>query len=534
MDIKERTQYITKIKCLSGYVFAASFVLFSIHQIIWPYGCKTLVVTSVTSLICGKLIYNRTINYVKDEFKSKWKIILYGLASFFIEHDEYVMKIKKIEALGFQKEWSIFYSKLSYIVTGFFLTFVIACVTKKAKNYITELWRLTEKKERYIATGYFVLIIFIAGYLYATNPNWYLQFGNGLYSVDSGWIVAQLYPKMTYYDIRHPIIGILFAPIYSVLNGFISLIMPTNIIEVMSLFLMQAIFIFMLCLVGVMLRNMTNEIGVLYLWLASFPFMLYSFAPEKYQMCLFFFVIYLYAIQRNNHTGLYAYVISTGMLPTNIWTIIFQLFREGSLKEKIKGFFFLCVTGVATIVCLGRVQLLNINTLLREVDAMGMFRVRTYSVQEQLYSLINMIYCCIFPASSHVDDNFGMIWNNVTENAVPIVWIVFIVVVIGTLCSLKNNFYRVCFIYVIFAYILFGPLNWATYESPLFSILFSWAVIPLFVRGIAVVAPLFNIDASKFIKLLSIILLTMNIAMLLVMNDYLKGIVSEDCSLYDF
>lgn len=47
----------------------------------------------------------------------------------------------------------------------------------------------------------------------------------------------------------------------------------------------------------------------------------------------------------------------------------------------------------------------------------------------------------------------------------------------------KERIYQISFAWMIYAWILFVPLNWSVIETPLFNLYFSWAILVLFIGG---------------------------------------------------
>ena len=100
-----------------------------------------------------------------------------------------------------------------------------------------------------------------------------------------------------------------------------------------------------------------------------------------------------------------------------------------------------------------------------------------------IISVINMIQNAIVSLPSEVR-NGEYFWSALSSKISIIAIIIIIGIVLGGIYKKREWFNGVCIIWVMFSIVLFVILNWTPYESPLFSILFSWAIIPLFVNGV--------------------------------------------------
>ena len=79
-------------------------------------------------------------------------------------------------------------------------------------------------------------------------------------------------------------------------------------------------------------------------------------------------------------------------------------------------------------------------------------------------------------------------------------------------CVNRKKMYSKIFIsWTGFASILFFILNWSVHESPLFSIYFSWAVIPLLIMGIDYIIKKLRIKRIIIYIPLYIAMITINI-----------------------
>ena len=94
-----------------------------------------------------------------------------------------------------------------------------------------------------------------------------------------------------------------------------------------------------------------------------------------------------------------------------------------------------------------------------------------------------MIHSVFLPIDASVEPGY-VVWKDVTIGWSILGIVIFLILMYGFVRKYRETLYQVALSWVLFAFILFVPLNWAVKETPLFNIMFHWAVILLFVSGL--------------------------------------------------
>ena len=83
---------------------------------------------------------------------------------------------------------------------------------------------------------------------------------------------------------------------------------------------------------------------------------------------------------------------------------------------------------------------------------------------------------------------------------------------VSVIDKIQYKFFRICAAWLVFSFIFVVILGWLPYESPLFGLYFSWAVIPLFKFGADALMKLFNMKPKPIYTVLLCSMLFINIA----------------------
>lgn len=212
----------------------------------------------------------------------------------------------------------------------FFITFTV--------NYIVELIKLVfsdiNRKDiiRYIVISLILVITIVLAY--NLKKSLYEQY-DLIYSIDSGWTFKNIFQNFNYYDIRHPLLNIMTYPIYSVVYIPISVFYNGENIEILKAIMMQVINIQLVLITAVMISKIFKNKNIFYFYMMSASTITYIFFFEKYQLCVFIIVAYLF-MKENKKNTLPLAVASFGSMATSIFIIVVNIFNKESLKEKIK------------------------------------------------------------------------------------------------------------------------------------------------------------------------------------------------------
>lgn len=480
-------------KALWGIFLGASFAVFSLQQMI-DYSAAYMVFTVLGSfgvgMVIGIRLMPRQISFIKNEKVINFIILLVSGLLIIAAYkqkgclyapviNEKMMERGLPEAVCFMLD---FFHPRYYILSIPAVWFILSCVFRVCRNLVLDLFdgiSQREKKMYFVITLALFVVVIIK---YNAQPMWYLQYDN-VYSIDSGWCFQSIYPQIGYYDIRHPLMSELTFPIWAVITGILQLIAPSNLIGVLSAVFMQWINIGMLILTGIMLRKITGNIVVFFAYLCSFPTLLFVLSFEKYQMCVFVLVLYLYGKFRKRAEADVFLILTAGLMPTNAVIAVLDFFDREPLKEKMKHIGKIVALGLAILVCFGRVHLIDLRQAFSEIaSSHSRFGFSALSIPERINAVFSMIQSSFVALPSEAGERY--LWLSVAEKISVLSILIVAIIVIGMILGRKEKIYNICSLWVLFAFVLFVALNWAPYETPLFAIIFSWAIIPLFVKGL--------------------------------------------------
>ena len=339
-------------------------------------------------------------------------------------------------------------------------------------------------------------MLFVLYFLYRDKPIFYTGY-DSIYSFDSGWFLESMLADLYYYDIRHPLMSIITFPVYS----SIDFIFNFDI----KVVLLQLINVQLILLIGLELKKITNNKYVYYMFLISFPTISYLLFLEKYVICVFFITTYIYNLFVRKKDSFLLFPLIVGTMPTNIYTIFFEFFRDNKIKKKILSILKIGVICLLIFVVFGRLHCFFNG--FKEIDKMKKsFAKVNYTIVNKINATSNMIEGSFIALPSSYN-NGKYLWNDNLNRFSYLSIVIIALMLIGLIKEIKNKkYYYLCFLSsFIFSLILFIGLNWAVKEAPLFSFCFSWAMIPLLVSGIDFILGCFKIKRKSFIYCLLII-----------------------------
>ena len=373
------------------------------------------------------------------------------------------------------------------------------------------------ERKAYAVLSLVLSLAVLAAYL--SNAQWYQQYDK-VYSIDSGWCYRNIFPNLDYYDIRHPIMSELAFPIWAAVTGILQLVAPANRMEVLTAVVMQWFNVQLLLLVGLMLRKLTGSRTVVCLYLCSFPTLLYVLFFEKYQICAALLVFYVYAVCRGKKFSSGALILSVGTMPTNGFAAILELTASRPWKDKLRRIAIIAAGGFAALVCMGRGFLLNLPLAAEQLGAKhSSFGSGELGLKERVYSVVNLFQSCFTALSSSAEDRY--LWTSIITGVTLLGVLLLALMLLGAVVGWRDRFLRACTLWAAFAFLLFVGLNWAPHETPLFSILFSWAVIPLVKRGTDWIIQSLHMPRRGTYAVLLTVMLTVNIAQLIDISHFL-------------
>lgn len=510
------------IKVIFSILMGISFGIFSCQQIVL-YLEKFMVISCFVSFLIGGYItykiYDRIGPYLK---RNRNLIFLLLLITLVLVYSGYIQKgisfsqlfEENCLSLGLPSEvvsaFNIF-GIVYYIASIPAVWMLVVVIFEYCKYFIKSIFDNLDKNEKKIYLFVAIFLMAVVSAVYLLQKEWFLQY-DMVYSIDSGWCYDRIFPDLSYYDIRHPLISELTFPIWTLIRFFLETFAPQNLVQVLTGIFFQWINIWMLIFVGIMLRKMTNDIMLFYLYMCSFPTILFSFSLEKHQLCVFLLVSYVYSKLRKQSGSRGLLVLTAGVMPTNAFIGFIELLVKQSIKEKIKNIVQIFMIGLLVIIFFGRAHLIDPVNVYREISEMlSSFATGSLSISQRFFSVINMIESAFIALTSSVTEG-QYFWESITEEIPLLAVVLTAFLILGSIIGRKEMFYRVCTVWVLFAFVLFVGLNWAPQESPLFTIIFSWAIIPLFVKGLNYMVEKISANKKLIYASILVFMLSLNIA----------------------
>ena len=335
-----------------------------------------------------------------------------------------------------------------------------------------------------------------------------------IYSLDSGYCLKFLYPDPTYAYIHHTLISLLLFPIYAIAHGVSLLLGPSAFIEALVITILN---MEIMLVVGVMLRQITQNDDVLALYTVAAPLWMLSICPEKYSVTIFTLVLSIYLYHyRHDRGAKAAAVLATGANSVNILGCIFYTLDAGWKKAlpraaKLAFLFF------SLLVVMGRLDILV--RFSKHFEWVGIFNQTESSFLYKCYAALDAMAAAIFVLPFEADVQF--FWAGIGSRFNVLGALVLTVCLIGLFSKRKERTTVIFGFWMTFLAVLIVILNWAPYESPLFAYSFFWAYVVLFVYGIQHVFRRKPVYAKFALRGLMALCLMMNVYHLTALLTYL-------------
>ncbi len=373
------------------------------------------------------------------------------------------------------------------------LFYLLLWIVMKAIGFLSSFWDSLDREDQKL----YVLLTSVASAAvlaaYTFNTGWFMQYDR-IYSIDSGFCYLNIFPQLSYYDIRHPIMSVVAFPLWAVIHTVLGWFVPAQLLEILCAACLQLVNVQLLLLIGFMLREMSGSRWTLMLYLVSSPILLFTFFFEKYQLAVFFLVLYVYQLYRKEKGSDTCFILASGLMPTSTFIYANEVLHPEPIKIKLKKTCSVFLQGVAILICTGRAHLLYPKQLMTEVSSMAKrFGMKSIDLKNCLFSLSNMVHSVFLDLSSVVDyDKVIYYWPDVLNKPSILGIVISAIVFLGFLMNLKDRFTQICFVWAGVSVILFCVFQWSVIESPLFGIYFAWALISLFQKGFQAILEKFH------------------------------------------
>ena len=535
VEIKESIDKFWQTESLLKRLFFVVFVLlfsFSLtiytvqHIIIGPYYQQSILVTALSSLLIGGWFCRKPIKEVLElSVKRPYVLLLFTIWVLFIQYYTFRNKneLSRANLLELSGKVDLF-SLAWYLFAGLSLLFFLMWFYKRIGGSICSVYTGVKRKDVVLLLIVVAIYALIISVLYLTCPNMYNQLDN-VYSNDSRWVVEGIFSDVNYYDLRHPIMSELFFPIWAGLNGFLKLLgvnsyrLPTAIIFI------QIINVFCIFTVAVALGKLTKNRYVTIMYILSMPSLLYCLTLEKYQIPLLFIVLYVYDyFNERNNSGIFL-VTTVGLNPVFGMLWCNELINNKlALKIRIKRLIVYAASLILVLIGTGRGLLFFMDNLLLQFDRETLFfRSGVFSVREKLIGICNLHNNCVLALDSYITEPYlwlgdgvsmkiSYTWLGVNQSISIVGILIILITLLGIWAGRKEQLYRLCGLWIsIVPLFMFLVMNLSPFETPLYSIFFSWSLIPLFVKGIEQIVALFRVSRNGIYVMLCCIIAFINV-----------------------
>jgi hypothetical protein len=387
---------------------------------------------------------------------------------------------------------------ISFFVICLFHYFWLAFLYKLCNHFL----KTVEKSEKIYFTILSIIIIILIIRTFSITTVFYEPTVNGniihydvVYNFDSpNHIVTNVYAniKAAENDIRQPLFGVFALPfgIISLILSKIFLFLPSSyamVITIMQAMLLQICIILLGRIIG--LRGITSIAFYLFMML-SYPYLIFSIAPEQYIFPVFWLILLLYichinfyADDDNGYTILY--LAATGSLITNGILFPYVFNRKGLKLLKTIG-----ITGtifIAAHIIFGRANILlhsisSIKNLLRGWSG------GSISFENKVLQYFNFISLCFMKFSASFDNTR----DYVTYQLAPVTALnslgvgLLALVIVSFIMNFNRKFAQFCIFWVTYSFLILCVIGWGTNENGLilYTLYFGWAFICLVFMGI--------------------------------------------------
>ena len=360
--------------------------------------------------------------------------------------------------------------------------------------YIYKDWiSKTDKCEKY----YFIIsgIIFVVAIIviYNSTTAFYSPEINGevannvISSADSASLSEQnAFINIGVYsnDIRQPLFGVFAAP-FAALAYLLSLMLffIPNAYPVM-LAIVQIVLLLSCFITVSRMLNLASYIKMIFLIICAvtFPTLLFSVVLEQYIFALFWLTLFIYSYISEKEKRNYFFIAATGSLMTS--GIMFPLIFDGkNFKECLRRIIRTIWEFLALLTIFGHFStvLFAFQTIKSQLSLYSGVELSFYN---KLLQFLNFTALCFIKPNFMIEplgENFSyqLAYGG---NLYYLAGIVFLILsILGFILNRKNNFAKICMVWVVISFLLLCVIGWGTKENGLvlYSLYFSWAYIAL-------------------------------------------------------
>lgn len=382
------------------------------------------------------------------------------------------------------------------------ITLIMYIVLREIVNLLIKSFKDKETFIFWIVASIIVSLTVII--LFSNNDFFYKQIDRYL-SLDSGLCFEYYKTTTALYgeiiDIKHPILWILYYPLYSLSYYFAKI---TSIpIDLSSALFYQLANVQFIIISGLILTNIANNRYLKYIFIVSAPALTLLLFLEKFQIVLFSISMMLYYLNNNQfNKSAWAGAVSAALMPTSSVIVLGLLvFKNIKVVTKLKTIFSAAIRTFVIIISLGfTFGILHFNTLMEEHIKMSAGRNSTIfnllcSYTHLFKNMLiqgNIVQKEAFLDYHKIQGGIVMWWDDSLLTFASILGLLLIMLAIYCIIKYRNSDQvRHCGFWMVFSFVLIVVFRWSWFESPLFSWYFSWALL-------LICNPLIESIANKF------------------------------------
>lgn len=357
-----------------------------------------------------------------------------------------------------------------------------------------------------------------------------------IYQTDCSFVYEHYYPVFSNgfaFDwdignggIRHPLTTLFTYPIYVLASFLANFLFFIPNVQAMLYAVIQSV---LMIVTVIMLKRMIKSDWIYLIFPLSFPFIFFTIFVEKYQLATFFVVVYAYYIvmHRGEKKELaeLGMVGAAGTMITSAWLGFFWG-EQKKIKDRLKEYAGIFLRFLAVLVGTGRFHylwnfgyLINHNFLMFNGKALfskimqstpvsnfcaailpGQMTATAVSIPlfernlelvpkilQKLCAFFNLLGSCLIPVPYTItkslwDENV-FYWRSVKGELNIFGIVIFVLLIAIFIKHRKEKNVQIFSMWILWAFIQFGVIGFSAGCSPLFSLYFAWAVIPMLLIG---------------------------------------------------
>lgn len=468
-DISAKYIFIAFILSIGIYLFLEIRKKFA-KNVLEKSNTKMMLIAAFFSLACGyRLILDLEINSQKIIDKLCDKIRFIPWENFWVE----------IQTPLF---WSLCIVSL-FALFVFFMFFI-----ENAYIIVKDVYYNFLKIDLYFLIVSFTFCIFLIFIYYQTSFGAWNSL-DVVYQSDTTFIYNNYYGTFSFgynydYDIgiggiRHPLATLYMYPINVIalilekFLFFIPYIRPIFLACIQSLCMIFSV---------ILIKKMVNSNWIYVLFPISYPFLVYIIILEKYQLSILFMIAFGYCYYRKleNDVSGTMLISGSGMMITSS-LVGFFYGKEKKFHKRLLEYVSIGLYFFASVILSGRINYILNFPYLRSHHAAQFESFDVGGLWEKFCSFLCLMKSSFIPIPYENNELFIQ-WKG--ENFTLFGLIVFWVVILGIVKNIKQRDTQFFAFWVGFSFVFVVFIGYGVGCIPLFALYFSWAIVPLFIKGI--------------------------------------------------